>query len=178
MIHIALRTVCAALAAFALAACSREAPAPTPAAEPPAPVADASVRIGDLRIVDAWTSPSPGGASVAAAYMTIVNDGAAPDRLISASSARAGRVEIHETIVTAGMMQMRAVPTLDIPSGGAVMLAPEGLHVMLFDIAGPFEPGQSVPIDLTFEKAGTVSLEAPVRARTGGAATGGEHAGH
>ena len=36
-----------------------------------------------------------------------------------------------------GVMKMRAVPALDVPSGGKVELKPGGYHVMLLDLKQP-----------------------------------------
>jgi Copper chaperone PCu(A)C len=41
-----------------------------------------------------WARATPGGAMVAAGYMTITNTGAAPDRLIGGALPQAGRFEV------------------------------------------------------------------------------------
>lgn len=157
----------------ALAACSPPAPkeeAAPPAAEAPAPAATPVVS-------DAWAPPTMGGSKVAAGYMTISNPGGAPDRLVSAASPKAGKVEVHEMKMDGAMMTMAPVAGgLEIPAGGQVALAPGGLHLMLMDLTGPLAIGDSVPVTLTFEKAGAVETTLTVRAKD--AAAGGESHAH
>jgi copper(I)-binding protein len=62
-----------------------------------------------------------------------------------------------------GGMTMREVSGIDIPAGGSVSLEPGGYHVMLLDLKAPLTEGETVSITLTFENAGTVEVEAPVR---------------
>jgi copper(I)-binding protein len=65
---------------------------------------------GELSIDRPWMRATPAGAKVAAGYMTIMNKGAAPDRLIGASTSAAGRVEVHEMAMKDAEMTMRPVP--------------------------------------------------------------------
>lgn len=156
-----------------LAACSPPAAkqdATPPAAEAPAPAATPVVS-------DAWAPPTMGGAKVAAGYMTIANPGGAPDRLVSVASAKAAKVEIHEMKMEGAMMTMAPVPGgVEVPAGGQVALAPGGLHLMLMDLSGPLAIGDTVPVTLTFEKAGAVEATLTVRARD--AAGGAESHAH
>lgn len=62
-----------------------------------------------------------------------------------------------------GNMTMKQVHKVDIPADGTVTLEPGGLHIMLFDLAGPLKSGQTVPVTLTFEKAGEVKVDAAIR---------------
>jgi hypothetical protein len=85
----------------------------------------AQQRVGDITVSAAWSRATPSAAPVAGAYVEIRNDGSAPDRLVSATAAVAGRVEIHEMGVTDGVMRMRALPEgLVIPAGQTVRLRP------------------------------------------------------
>jgi hypothetical protein len=146
------------------------------ACNPPAPPAPAeqSQPAGALEVREPWARASAGGASVAAGYMTIANGTAADDRLVSVSSPRAGRVEIHEMAMDGAVMRMRALEGgLAIPAGETVTLAPGGTHLMFIDIAAPFAEGEETPVTLTFESAGAFEMTLPVRA--GGAAHDGGH---
>ncbi len=75
------------------------------------PAAASSVKVGDLTVTAPWTRATPGGAKVAGGYVTITNTGASADRLLSATFAQAGRVEIHEMAMKDGVMIMRRWPT-------------------------------------------------------------------
>lgn len=154
--------IAAALAALSLSACSPPSPtADAPPAAAPAPEAAGPA----ITVSDGWVAATPGGASVAAGYMTIANAGP-EDTLLAISSPRAPRVEIHEMTMTDGMMTMRAKPQLVVPAQGAASLAPGGDHVMFMDIPAPFVAGESVPVTLMFAHAGAVEATLTVRDRT------------
>ena len=87
--------------------------------------------------------------------MTIENKGREADRLLSAASSAAGIVEIHEMKMDGGMMQMREVKDVELKPGATVELKPGGYHVMLMDLKQPLKQGDTVPVMLRFEKAGT-----------------------
>jgi periplasmic copper chaperone A len=134
---------------------------------PPAVAHD--YRAGDIAIGHPWTRAIGAATPTAAGYMSLRNGGAAPDRLIGASSPRARSVEIHEMTMTDGVMRMRPLAGgIAIPPGGTAWLRPGGTHLMLIGPAGPFAQGENVPVTLRFEQAGevTVDLEvAPAGAR-------------
>ena len=115
---------------------------------------------GDLRIAHPWTRPTSAGAPAAAGYMDITNTGRSADRLVSASTPHAARVEIHQSSMEGGMMRMKALPSgVEIPAGGVVKLAPGGLHLMLFGPKAAVKAGDRIPVTLTFAKAGKVKVE-------------------
>lgn len=121
-----------------------------------------------IRLEHAFTRSAPAG-GVGAFYVTIVNGGAA-DTLVGVATPVAGKAELHESKMENDVMKMRGVARLAIPAGGTVRLAPGGYHVMLIALTQPLTVGQSVPITLTFEKAGSVEVSASV---TKPGATGG-----
>lgn len=117
-------------------------------------------KAGPIEIDHPWSRATPGGATVAAGYLTLKNTGAAPDKLVSATAPFAGKVEIHEMAVTDGVMTMRPLPDgLAIPAGGSVALKPGSYHIMFLDLKQPLKEGTKVDGTLTFEKAGTVSVQ-------------------
>ena len=120
--------------------------------------------IGALTVTDAYARAAavPGGAS--AAYMTIATSGDA-DRLVSAASPAAMRVELHTHEVDAqGVARMRQVPAIPVAGDAPAMLKPGGLHVMLMGLTAPLAEGDSIELTLTFEHAGAVTMTVPVRA--------------
>lgn len=116
-----------------------------------------------------WARATAPGARVAAGYMVVQNKAAAADRLVSASSPAAARVETHVHIHEGGVMKMREVPGYAIPAGGSFELKPGGAHLMFMDIRHPFKEGEKVPVKLVFEKAGEVNAEFHVGRISGGA---------
>lgn len=123
----------------------------------------AVVEAGDLRISDLEVAATMAGAPTAAAYMTIANAGAAPDRLLAVESAAARRVELHTTEVENGVARMTPLAEgVAIPAGETATLARRGLHVMLMGLTAPLAEGAPVDLTLVFETAGRVEVEAPV----------------
>ena len=112
----------------------------------------------ELRIEQPWAAPTPAGVDVSAGYLVIDNATASDDRLLSATSARAERVEVHEMTMDGAVMQMRPVESLTIPAGQTVTLAPGGMHLMFYGVAEPFAEGQDIPLQLTFADAGTINV--------------------
>jgi copper(I)-binding protein len=127
------------------------------------PTSAAEFMAGSISVKDPWARASIVRSRPAAAYMQIHNTGAADDMLTGAASPIAGRVEIHESKMEGGVMKMRPATPLPIPAGEDVMLKPGGYHVMLMQLEQPLNEGDSVQIELTFSKAGAVTLEVPVR---------------
>lgn len=116
-----------------------------------------------LIVVDAWAAPTPSGVDVSAGYFTITNNTGAADRLLSVTSPRAERMEIHEMVMEGAVMQMRPVERLEIPAGESVQLAPGGRHLMFYGVSEPFAEGQNIDVRLVFETAGTIDVSLPVR---------------
>ena len=122
------------------------------------------VKARNLVISNPWARATPGGAKVAGGYITITNTGDQPERLMSAESDGAERVEIHEMATTNGVMTMRPLDRgLEIAPGQAVTLAPGGLHLMFMNIKRPLKEGTEVPVSLQFQRAGQVRTVLRVR---------------
>lgn len=101
-------------------------------------------------------------ARVGAVYLSLVNTSGREDRLVSAESTTAGKVELHEVIAQGELLQMHPRPEgFVVPAKGRVELAPGGKHLMLYAIQ---DSPASLPLTLHFEKAGTVQLTVPVSA--------------
>jgi copper(I)-binding protein len=101
----------------------------------------------------------------AAAYLVIATPPGVGDALLGASSPLAGTVELHETTTDhSGMTGMHPVERLDLPGGSTVRLEPGGFHLMLIDLVRPLAVGERVPMELRFERAGSVGIELVVRA--------------
>jgi len=111
-----------------------------------------------------WARATPPGAQVAGGYMTIVNRGNAPDKLVGASSPAAARVETHVHVVEGDVMKMRKVPGYEIPANGRFVLEPGGAHLMFRHIKRPLKEGETVRVKLRFERAGEIEVDFPVAA--------------
>ena len=115
-----------------------------------------------LTVTDAWVRAIP-GADVAAAYMTLHNGGRERLVVVGVRSALAGHAMIHETRVVNGVSTMRSHEPLVVAPGVSVTLAPDGLHVMLHDLAHPLAVGTEVPLEILLEGGGVVAVSARVR---------------
>lgn len=129
-------------------------------------------------VADPWVRATVPQQKVTGAFFTITARENA--RLVEARSPAAGVVEIHEMAIEKGVMRMRAVPGLDLPAGKPVALKPGGgYHVMLTELKGQLEEGDTVPLTLVIEhrdkKRESVQVQAVVKSLT--AAPAGVH-GH
>jgi copper(I)-binding protein len=116
-----------------------------------------SVTVGSLTLTDLWTRATPPAAPTAAGYLTITNNGSEADRLIAAASPIAETVQLHTMEMKDGVMSMHPVEGgIEIPAGGSVTLAPGGFHIMFITLKDTLKEGGTVPVTLTFEKAGSV----------------------
>ena len=139
------------LAVAALALSGAAAHAETPA-----------FKAGDIAIDSAWARATPKGAETGAAYFTVHNNGATPDKLVGGSADFAA-VEIHEMKTDKGVMEMRELRQgLNVPAHGMIRLAPGGYHIMFTHLTKPLARGDKVTATFAFEHAGSVTVEFPV----------------
>jgi copper(I)-binding protein len=64
-----------------------------------------------------------------------------------------------------GVMRMRQLTGgLAVPAGARVELKPRSLHLMFMQLKAPLVAGQTVPVTLQFEKAGSVAVQFRIEA--------------
>ena len=122
--------------------------------------AAASAQTGELAVDNAWARATPGKSETGAAYVTIRSPTA--DRLMAASTPVAKKAELHTMSMSGMVMKMRPIAGIDIPAGQAVTLQPGGMHIMLVGLAKPLQTGEAFPLTLTFEKAGSRTVNVAV----------------
>ena len=132
-------------AALALASC--DAPQPDPRVE----------------VHEAWVRLPPVSGRPAAAYFTLESNND-PTKLVSVSSPKVERIELHGTATEGGIARMRPVEDLVFPSNLKLEFAPGERHAMLFGVDPALKPGDSIPLTFTFEPAPSVTVQARVRA--------------
>ena len=116
-----------------------------------------------IEVQHAWARATPPGARTAVVYMTLVNQGAADDRLLAVTTPAAGKAELHSGSTAGGIMRMRPVEGgLAVMPGKPTELKPGGDHIMLVGLKAPLVAGQTVTLTLTFEKAGKVDATATI----------------
>ena len=130
----------------------------------PAPESEAPTKseaaTSQIAITGPWSRETAVGQDAGGAFMTITNSGTAADRLTGGSTPVAGEVQVHTVDMTDGVMRMRQLENgLEVPAGGSVTLKPGSFHIMLMQLTQPLEQGRTIPITLTFEKAGAVEVK-------------------
>jgi len=133
-------------------------------------------KAGSLEISHPWARATAPGQTMGAGYLTIENNGASDDKLISVTTDAAAMTEVHEVVNENNMAKMRAVEAIAIPKGQTTKLAPGGYHVMFMNIKAPFKEGEKIHATLTFEKAGPVKVDFAVEPLTYQGGNG--HGGH
>ena len=118
---------------------------------------------GDIQVRHPWSRATPAGAKVAVGYMEIRNHGKQPDRLLSATTPVAQRVEMHITRQEGEVMKMREVKSFEVAARERYELRPGGSHLMLVDIVRPLKKGERFPMRLVFERAGELQIELEVQ---------------
>ena len=121
-------------------------------------------KVGDLTIDHAWARATAASAKNGAAYVTVHNHGMTEDRVVSAASAVAKRTELHTHMMEGNIMRMRQVDHVPVPAHGMAEFKPGSYHIMLMGLHHPLEAGSSFPITVTFEKAGSVTIDFKVEA--------------
>ncbi|ONF95087.1 copper chaperone PCu(A)C [Sphingomonas jeddahensis] len=142
------------------------------------PASAQDVRSGSLTVTSPWSRATAPRATVGAGFLTIRNGDAQADRLVSVTSPRAERVEIHAMSMKNGVMRMRPLANgVTVPPQRATTLAPGGNHLMLMGLKAPLKAGERVPVTLRFARAGLVTTQLVVGS-AGAAAPMGSHEGH
>jgi len=137
------------------------------------------VKAGDIAIDHPFATPSlPGTSNGAAYFAALENTGTAADRLASATTPVAARVELHTMNVDAkGVMRMREVDGIALAPGAKIGMKPgSGMHLMLIGLKEPLKAGTSFPMTLRFDRAGSVDVSVVVQEAKPGAASAPTHA--
>jgi copper(I)-binding protein len=109
-----------------------------------------------------WARATPGGAKTGAVYVSLTNKGSVADRLLSATTPVAEKVQFHSVSEEGGVVRMREMPAIEIAPGANVVFSPGGMHIMLVGLNQPMREGHAIPLTLVFEKGGKVDVMVPV----------------
>jgi periplasmic copper chaperone A len=138
---------------------------------------------GTLAVKDAWVRPALAGNN-SAVYFVIDNPTGEEDTLLHVATNASSVAEMHMSMAVEGddemdhdmdremesmpqgeVMTMVKHDNVPVPRRGEVTFSPGGLHVMLIDINSNLAVGDTIELTLTFEKAGTMTLQVPVEER-------------
>lgn len=142
------------------------------------PILAHEATVGPFELTHPHSRFTPKSAPNGVVYMVIENTGKEADRLIGASTPRAARAEIHATMKEGELMVMKPQDAVELKPGEIVEFAPGGLHIMLLKLTTPLVAGERYPLTLTFEKAGSFTVEVEVEGKTGSDDAGGHHNHH
>ncbi|WP_328770378.1 copper chaperone PCu(A)C [Streptomyces sp. NBC_00286] len=123
--------------------------------------ADGADAAPDLSVRVAYM-PQPVTDSLAAGYLTVVNESDSSDDLVSATSDIAGDVTVHQT----SGQQMKEAGPLEIPAGGRLVLESGGNHLMFEKLKHRPKEGETVSVKLRFTKTDPITVEMPVKSAT------------
>jgi copper(I)-binding protein len=128
-----------------------------------------------VSVSDAWVRNTMAGQGATGAFMKLQSKEGA--KLVGASAAVAGVVQVHQMSMKGDVMSMTPVNVLDLPAGQTVELKPGGYHVMLMDLKQALPEGKEIELTLNFQDASgkpfAQTLKVPVKM-----APGGEHHHH
>jgi copper(I)-binding protein len=117
----------------------------------------------ELIVEGAHIRESIPGAPNSAAFMILKNVSEQDVVLTSVTSELARTTELHNHINDEGVMRMREVPEIVVPSGQSVELKPGGLHVMFMGLATPLKQGEQGSFTLVDQSGREYPVQAPVK---------------
>jgi copper(I)-binding protein len=118
-----------------------------------------------LQISRPWARTASADDLVGAGFFTVANPDEIHDRLLGATSPKAGKVEICAIkVVGPGTRMQPMAEGLRVPKLTTLELKPRGYHLLMTELPAPWPVGSKVPVSLRFEKAGTIDIELTVEA--------------
>jgi copper(I)-binding protein len=124
------------------------------------PASGHEIRFGNLTIVHPWARPLPDAPDVLAGYLKVINNGKEDDRLIAATAEIAGSAMFEDMNMDNGVMKASVMAGgIPIPAGKTVALSSKSMHIMFQHVASQPMEGTEFQGTLTFEKAGTITVD-------------------
>lgn len=114
-----------------------------------------------VTIRDTRARAMPPGSPASAAFLTLRSAGK-PAALVGATTDAAQTVELHAHIDNNGVMEMRQVDRIELPTDVDVELKPGGLHLMLLGLTKDLVVGEELVVTLQFEDKTEKQLSVPV----------------
>lgn len=152
---VALAVVMALAPAWPVVAQQKKKPAPEKKAEKPI-----IYRLGDLTLSAIWSHSS--ATRNGAAFLKIKNASEDDDALIDASTPVAKRVELHGTGNIGEAWRTLRVDEIPTPAKQDTVLTGATMHLKLIGLRGALKAGEEIPVTLTFERAGAITVKAKV----------------
>jgi periplasmic copper chaperone A len=118
------------------------------------PAAAHSHKTESLEIVHPWARASAKGATSARVFMIVRSRDGQPDRLIAASTPRAGKVALHAADKGAAVFA--------VEPGKELVLYGDGPSLVLTGLTSPLQAYDDFKMMLVFERAGRVEIDVMV----------------
>jgi periplasmic copper chaperone A len=100
----------------------------------------------EVRLLEGWTRSPPPGVDRLAIYGRLVNEGGATVVLSRLELDGAARVMLHETVMDAGLMRMRHIDPIELSPSKALVMAPQGPHLMVMGLERSPQAGETLTI--------------------------------
>jgi copper(I)-binding protein len=113
---------------------------------------------GFVSIIHPWARGGARMGQQLPVHVTFANGGQVQDRLVSAESPLAERVIIKELELRGGFVTARELDDLILPAQSRQTLRPGQSQITLDSVKTHVQPGDSVPLTLRFERAGTLKV--------------------
>ena len=126
-------------------------------------VSNADTTTNDIAVEAAWVRNVPPVTSTTAGYMQLTNTGEKEKLLVGVRSDIAENIELHNHTMDNGMMRMRRIAHVHLPSGKMVALTPGGMHMMIFRLKKPLVAGNVVELELQFADGSSQIVTAEVK---------------
>ena len=111
----------------------------------------------EISVENEWARVTPSGTG--SVYMKIKNNSNSDDKLLSASSDKAGLVMIHRSIREGDISKMIHIHDgIAIPANDSVNLKPGDYHLMLMNLDKNLSLGDKISIVLNFEKNNSLEI--------------------
>ena len=118
----------------------------------------------EISVENEWARVTPSGTG--SVYMEIKNNGNSDDKLLSASSDKAGMVMIHRSIREGDISKMIHIHDgITIPGNSSVSLKPGDYHLMLMNLDKNLSLGDKISIILNCEKNNSLEINAVAKLR-------------
>jgi copper(I)-binding protein len=105
---------------------------------------------------------SPNPETPSAGYFT-VHAGSEPVTLRDVTTDAAVRVEMHDSVMTKGMMSMKKIDSVDIPAKGVLKFEPGGRHLMLWKVNPTVAATGKITLTLIFSNGDRILIDAAVQ---------------
>ncbi len=118
----------------------------------------------EISVENEWARVTLSGTG--SVYMEIKNNGNSDDKLLSASSDKAGMVMIHRSIREGDISKMIHIHDgITIPGNSSVSLKPGDYHLMLMNLDKNLSLGDKISIILNFEKNDSLEINPVAKLR-------------